>query len=57
MVQAMVEAAEVLTPAQRKKMAEHMKKMGERMHGGMGGHMGGMGMGGEMGPRFGGGHG
>ncbi len=48
----MADAAEVLTPAQRAKLAEKMKSRGEhrgRMHGGQGGH-GGMhgGMGGWM---------
>lgn len=41
----MADAAEVLTPAQRAKLAEKMKSRGEhrgRMHGGHGGH-GGMG--------------
>ena len=64
LTQALTEAAEVLTPPQRQKMAEHIKKMGERMGGRKGGHMGGMsgmggmgGMGGEMGSHFGGGQG
>lgn len=52
LAQSLADLAEVLTPAQRQKLAEHVKKMGEHM-GGRGGHrgMGGMGGMGEQGGR------
>lgn len=49
MVQQMADAAEVLTPAQRAKMAQHMQRRGEHGHG----QRGGMGMGGGWGGGFG----
>ena len=42
LMQALADSAEVLTPAQRQKLGERMKKMGERF-GGRFGHRGGMG--------------
>ena len=47
MTQHMADAAEVLTPAQRSKLAERMKQRGE--HGGMHGMRGGRGHGDDMG--------
>jgi periplasmic protein CpxP/Spy len=62
MLQHMADAAEVFTPAQRTKLAEHMKQRGERGHGGHGrpgggGWGGGMGWGGGLGGGLGGGWG